>query len=142
MNDCSEQFFSLKTFCRTALALMIYRETIVTGLTPSMETFSQVLGCLQLPHEALLRIRLIEDLGVSAETSNYSNLSSLINGFGEYDPRALSLLEVSAQLTIIFYLHSYHEIKVRVHLQLPPNFRRLLLLEFSLVYPSKKTLLL
>lgn len=76
---------------------MVYRETIVTGVIPTMEVFSQLLGCLRLPHDASLRDRLVENLGVNTETSRYPNLFSLVDGFGEYDPRALSLLEVNSQ---------------------------------------------
>ncbi|KAI9090228.1 hypothetical protein K1719_028774 [Acacia pycnantha] len=49
----------------------------------------------------LLKNNLIESLGVSAETSKDSNLCSLIDGFGEYDPRAFSLLEEAASLGIV-----------------------------------------
>ncbi|XP_057963761.1 pentatricopeptide repeat-containing protein MRL1, chloroplastic [Malania oleifera] len=85
----------------TSLALMIYRETMKTDVVPTMEVFSQLLGCLQLPHDGSLRNRLIENLGVNTNTSKYSNLCSLIDGFGEYDPRAFSLLEEAASLGIV-----------------------------------------
>ncbi|XVE93766.1 hypothetical protein REPUB_Repub01dG0222900 [Reevesia pubescens] len=58
-----------------------------------MEVVSKILGCLQLPRDDSLKSRLVENLEVSADSSRYSSLSSLIDGFGEYDPRALSLLE-------------------------------------------------
>lgn len=80
------------------MALMVYRETIGDGTLPTTEALSQILGCLQLPYDASLKNRLIENLGVSAENSRSSNLCSLIDGFGEYDPRAFSLLEVSRKL--------------------------------------------
>lgn len=85
----------------TSLALMVYRETIVTGVIPTMEVFSQLLGCLRLPHDASLRDRLVENLGVNTEISRCPNLFSLVDGFGEYDPRALSLLEEAASLGIV-----------------------------------------
>ncbi|PHT41855.1 Pentatricopeptide repeat-containing protein MRL1, chloroplastic [Capsicum baccatum] len=85
----------------TLLALMIYRETIVAGVVPTMEELSLVLGCLQLPRDASLKERLIEILGLPVETSKGSNLRSLVDGFGEYDPRACSLLEEAASLGII-----------------------------------------
>uniref|UniRef100_A0A5B7AQ15 PROP1-like PPR domain-containing protein n=1 Tax=Davidia involucrata TaxID=16924 RepID=A0A5B7AQ15_DAVIN len=85
----------------TSLALMVYRETIVAGMVPTLEEFSQVLGCLQLPHYSSLRNRLIENLGVSTDTSRSSNLCSMVDGFGEYDPRAFSLLEEAASLGIV-----------------------------------------
>ncbi|ONH92147.1 hypothetical protein PRUPE_8G158300 [Prunus persica] len=84
-----------------SLALMVYRKTIVAGIMPTVEVISQVLGCLQLPYDASFKNRLIENLGVTAETSRPSNLCSLIDGFGEYDPRAFSLLEEAASLGIV-----------------------------------------
>lgn len=75
---------------------MVYRETIEAGVMPTIEVLSQVLGCLQLPCDASLKDKLIENLGVSGDTSRCSNLCSLIDGFGEYDPRAFSLIEVSS----------------------------------------------
>ncbi|GMH02825.1 hypothetical protein Nepgr_004664 [Nepenthes gracilis] len=85
----------------TSLALMIYRETIGAGVIPSIEVFSLVLGCLKLPQDASLKKRLIEILGVYNEASRHSNLVSLIDGFGEYDSRALSLLEEAASLGVV-----------------------------------------
>ncbi|KAK9287449.1 hypothetical protein L1049_015870 [Liquidambar formosana] len=85
----------------TSMALMVYRETIAAGVVPSTEVFTQVLGCLQLPHDASLRNRLVEDLEVSTDMSKCPNLCSLIDGFGEYDPRAFSLLEEAASLGIV-----------------------------------------
>lgn len=85
----------------TTLVLRVYRETVNAGVIPTLEEFSQVLGCLRLPHDSSLKMRLIENLGVITETSKGSNLCSLIDGFGEYDPRAFSLLEEAASLGII-----------------------------------------
>lgn len=73
---------------------MAYRDAIVAGGMPTIEVLSQVLGCLQLPSDPSLQNKLIENLGVSADTSRFSNLCSLIYGFGQYDPRAFSLVEV------------------------------------------------
>ncbi|XP_022747971.1 pentatricopeptide repeat-containing protein MRL1, chloroplastic-like [Durio zibethinus] len=85
----------------TSIALAVYRETIVTGTVPCMEVVSQILGCLQLPRDDSLRSRLIENLEVSADSSRFASLSSLIDGFGEYDPRAFSLLEEAASFGIV-----------------------------------------
>lgn len=85
----------------TSLALMIYRETILSGVTPTMDELSQVLGCLRLPHDEFLRNRLVENFEFSTDKSKGSNLYSLIDGFGEYDPRAISLLEEAASLGVI-----------------------------------------
>nr|XP_043623607.1 pentatricopeptide repeat-containing protein MRL1, chloroplastic [Erigeron canadensis] len=85
----------------TTLVLMVYRETIRAGVVPTIEELSQVLGCLRLPQDSSLKTRLIENLGVFTETTKGSNLCSLIDGFGEYDPRAFSLLEEAASLGIV-----------------------------------------
>ncbi|XP_062019046.1 pentatricopeptide repeat-containing protein MRL1, chloroplastic [Rosa rugosa] len=84
-----------------SVALMVYRKTIVAGAIPTIEIISQVLGCLQLPFDASFKKRVIENLGVTADTSRPSKLCSLIDGFGEYDPRAFSLLEEAASLGIV-----------------------------------------
>ncbi|KAG6605010.1 Pentatricopeptide repeat-containing protein MRL1, chloroplastic, partial [Cucurbita argyrosperma subsp. sororia] len=83
-----------------AQALMVYREIIEARIVPSIEILSQVLGCLQISHDPSLKRRLRENIGVSADTSRSSNLCSLIDGFGEYDPRAFSLLEEAASLGV------------------------------------------
>ncbi|XP_058213156.1 pentatricopeptide repeat-containing protein MRL1, chloroplastic [Rhododendron vialii] len=84
-----------------SLALKVYRQTILAGIVPTMEIFSQVLGCLQLPHDASLRNSLVENLGVSTDSPKRSTLYSLVDGFGEYDPRAFSLFEEAASRGII-----------------------------------------
>ncbi|XP_051146812.1 pentatricopeptide repeat-containing protein MRL1, chloroplastic [Andrographis paniculata] len=85
----------------TSLALMVYRETIIAGVQPTMDELSQVLGCLKLPHDLSVRDRLIENLGLNANKSKGANLYSLIEGFGEYDPRAFSLVEEASSLGIL-----------------------------------------
>ncbi|KAJ9562971.1 hypothetical protein OSB04_008131 [Centaurea solstitialis] len=85
----------------TRLVLMVYRETVNAGAVPTIEELSQVLGCLRLPQDSSLKSRLIENLGVFTDPSKGSNLCSLIEGFGEYDPRAFSLLEEAASLGIV-----------------------------------------
>lgn len=77
---------------------MVYREIIEAGIVPSIEVLSQVLGCLQIPHDPALKNKLIENIGVSVDRPRSSNLCSFIHGFGEYDPRAFSLLEVCANI--------------------------------------------
>jgi len=88
---------------RTSLALMVFRETIEAGQKPTSEILSQILGCLQLPYDTSLKNRIVEDLGVSAGTTRGSNLCSLMEGFGEYDPRAFSILEVSMELKLVVF---------------------------------------
>ncbi|KAK6253797.1 hypothetical protein QUC31_015517 [Theobroma cacao] len=85
----------------TSVALAVYRETIVAGTAPTMDVISQILGCLQLPRDDSLKSRLVENLEVSADATRCSSLSSLIDGFGEYDPRAFSLLEEAASFGIV-----------------------------------------
>nr|KJB11196.1 hypothetical protein B456_001G246900 [Gossypium raimondii] len=84
-----------------SVALTVYRETIDAGTVPTMEVVSKILGCLQLPRDDSLRSRLVENLEVIADPSRSSSLGSLIDGFGEYDPRAFSLLEEAASFGIV-----------------------------------------
>ncbi|KAF6166538.1 hypothetical protein GIB67_005400 [Kingdonia uniflora] len=84
----------------TLLALKVYREAIGARIVLTMEVFSLVLACLQFPHDTFSRSRLVEELGITADAS-CSNLSSLIDGFGEYDSRSFSLLEEAASLDIV-----------------------------------------
>ncbi|KAK8625138.1 hypothetical protein V6N13_090016 [Hibiscus sabdariffa] len=85
----------------TSVALTVYRETINAGTVPTMEVVSKILGCLQLPRDDSLRSRLAENLEVTADPSRYSSLGSLIDGFGEYDPCAFSVLEEAASFGIV-----------------------------------------
>ncbi|CAI8616851.1 unnamed protein product [Vicia faba] len=85
----------------TSLALMVYRETIGAGEKPTSEMLSQILGCLKFPYDTCIKNRLVENLGVSAESSKSSNLCSLIDGFGEYDPRVFSILEEAASYGVV-----------------------------------------
>ncbi|CAH8380213.1 unnamed protein product [Eruca vesicaria subsp. sativa] len=84
----------------TSMALMVYRETISGGTVPTTEVVSQVLGCLQLPHDAALRDRLISNLG-NISSQKQHNIFPLVDGFGEYDPRAFSLLEEATSLGVL-----------------------------------------
>lgn len=79
---------------RTSLALTLYREIIIARHVPTMDEVSQILECLQLPFDANLKSKLVENIGVSVDSSRSSRLCSLVDGFAEYDPRAFSLLEV------------------------------------------------
>ncbi|KAF8013579.1 hypothetical protein BT93_I1432 [Corymbia citriodora subsp. variegata] len=85
----------------TSMALTVYRESISAGFTPTVEVVSEVLGCLQFPFDVSLKSKIIENLVVNADTSRYSNLCSLVEGFAEYDPRAFSLLEEAASLEVV-----------------------------------------
>ncbi|CAH9068339.1 unnamed protein product [Cuscuta europaea] len=85
----------------TSLALMMYREIIAAGVTPTVKELSQVLGCLQLPRNTCFKARLVEDHVFTFNDSKSSNLCSLIDGFGEYDPRAFQLIEEASSLGLI-----------------------------------------
>ncbi|XP_038973233.1 pentatricopeptide repeat-containing protein MRL1, chloroplastic isoform X4 [Phoenix dactylifera] len=85
----------------TSLAIKVYRETISAGVKPTIEVFSQVLGCLQFPRDSSFRKKIIENLGISLDTSRCSNISSLLDGFGEYDTRSFSILEEAASLGVV-----------------------------------------
>lgn len=81
-------------FCRTSSAIIVYRVAVSNGLIPSSDVLSQVLGCLRLPHDNSLKSNFIENMGISCEISQHPNINSLFEGFGEYDIRAFSILEV------------------------------------------------
>ncbi|KAK1325899.1 Pentatricopeptide repeat-containing protein [Acorus calamus] len=83
---------------KTSLSIMAYRETIAAGVIPTPEVYSQVLGCLKFPHDATLKNRLIENLGMNIDVSKGSNVSSLLDGFGEVDMRAFAIYEAAASL--------------------------------------------
>jgi hypothetical protein len=73
---------------------MVYREAVSAGLLPSSDVLSQVLGCLRLPHGSSLKSSFIENMGISCDIPQHPNINSLFEGFGEYDIRAFSILEV------------------------------------------------
>ncbi|PKU80788.1 pentatricopeptide repeat-containing protein MRL1, chloroplastic [Dendrobium catenatum] len=85
----------------TSRAIMVYRETISSGEIPTVEVFSQVLGCLQFPRDSLIRNNFIENLGINFDRSRCSNISSYLHGFGEYDTRSFSVLEEAASLRVV-----------------------------------------
>jgi hypothetical protein len=82
-------------FCRTSSAITVYREAVSTGLVPSSDVLSQVLGCLRLPHDNSLKSSFIENMGISCDIPHNPNMNSLFEGFSEYDIRAFSMLEVT-----------------------------------------------
>lgn len=67
-------------------------------MIPTIEVFSQVLGCLQFPRDSSLRNRFVENLGIYIDASRCSNICVLLDGFGEYDTRSFSVLEVNSEL--------------------------------------------
>ncbi|KAJ1689147.1 hypothetical protein LUZ63_013302 [Rhynchospora breviuscula] len=85
----------------TSLAAMVYRETISAGVKPKLDALSQVLGCMRYPTNTVLRYKLIENLGLGFDVSNGPNVSSLMDGFGEYDPRSFQIIEEAAALGIV-----------------------------------------
>ncbi|KAK1305429.1 Pentatricopeptide repeat-containing protein [Acorus calamus] len=88
-------------FTWTSLSIMAYRETIAASVIPTPEVYSQVLGCLKFPHDATLKNRLIDNLGMNIDVSKGSNVSSLLDGFGEVDMRAFAIYEEAASLGTI-----------------------------------------
>jgi hypothetical protein len=81
-------------FCRTSRALLVYRQTISAGLTPTVGSLSQVLGCLRMPTNATKENGFNESLGFNPSSPKQPKLYSLLEGFRIYDPRAFSLYEV------------------------------------------------
>lgn len=79
---------------RTKWAILAYRQTISSGVIPSIEAFSHVLGCLKFPNDNSLRKRFFENLGLVLDPKRHSNAYSLLDGFGEYDPRSFAMFEV------------------------------------------------
>lgn len=84
----------------TTSAMKVYRQTISAGVIPSSEVFSNVLGCLKFPNDTSLRSRLVENLGVIGDNTN-CNLYPLLDGFGEYDPRAFAIFEEASSLGVV-----------------------------------------
>ncbi|OEL25926.1 Pentatricopeptide repeat-containing protein MRL1, chloroplastic [Dichanthelium oligosanthes] len=82
----------------TSSAITVYREAVSTGLVPSSDVLSQVLGCLRLPHDNSLKSSFIENMGISCDIPHNPNINSLFEGFGEYDTRAFSIMEEAASL--------------------------------------------
>ncbi|RLN17141.1 pentatricopeptide repeat-containing protein MRL1, chloroplastic isoform X4 [Panicum miliaceum] len=82
----------------TSAATTVYRNAVSTGLVPSSDVLSQVLGCLRLPHDNSLKSSFIENMGISCDIPHNPNINSLFEGFGEYDIRAFSILEEAASL--------------------------------------------
>jgi hypothetical protein len=73
---------------------MVFRHAITAGLLPSSDVLSQVLGCLRFPHDSSLKSTFIDNMGISCHMPHHPNTNSLLEGFGEYDIRAFSILEV------------------------------------------------
>lgn len=137
----SEKLYISQYLYRTSSALMVYRETIVAGVIPTIDVLSQVLGCLRFPYNGSLKERLIENLSVSVDTSKPSNLCSLIDGFGEYDSRAFSILEVSSNKLLCNLIDSYYVIdRSWNRLTLPCDNRKPLLMELFHVCPLNEVL--
>ncbi|XP_048573735.1 pentatricopeptide repeat-containing protein MRL1, chloroplastic isoform X2 [Triticum urartu] len=77
----------------TSSAIMVFRQAITAGLLPSSDVLSQVLGCLRFPHDSSLKTTFIDNMGISCDMPHHPNTNSLLEGFGEYDIRAFSVLE-------------------------------------------------
>lgn len=88
------------SFCGrcTSWALSVYRRAITSSVKPTMKMFSQLLGCLRLPNT--VDDNILYNYAF-AKHGNQSMQPSLIDGFGVYDPRALSLYEEAAALGLV-----------------------------------------
>ncbi|WVZ58406.1 hypothetical protein U9M48_008682 [Paspalum notatum var. saurae] len=85
----------------TSSAISVYREAVSSGLLPSSDVLSQVLGCLRLPCNSSLNSIFIENMGMHCDILQHPNINSLFEGFGEYDIRAFSILEEAASLGVV-----------------------------------------
>lgn len=85
----------------TSQALLVYRQTISAGVTPTMGALSQVLGCLRMPTNANNENGFNESLQFNTGLPKRPKLYSLLEGFGIYDPRAFSLFEEAASFGVV-----------------------------------------
>ncbi|KAG0592741.1 hypothetical protein KC19_1G277300 [Ceratodon purpureus] len=84
-------------------ALAIYRQTIEAGALPTVETLSQLLGCLRKPEEPTKAVTSFDDRTMMAFLGQPQQAitSTGYDGFSIYDPRALSLFEEASALKIV-----------------------------------------
>ncbi|CAM0957125.1 unnamed protein product [Alopecurus aequalis] len=92
----------------TSSAITVFRHAITTGLLPSSDVLSQVLGCLRFPHDSSLKNTFIDNMGISCDMPHHPNTNSLLEGFGEYDIRAFSILEEAALLGAVASTSTKH----------------------------------
>ncbi len=88
-------------FCRAAWALAVYRQTLGAGIVPTVESLSQLLGCLrtpEVPEPNYFDDRVVAFLGQSWPASP----RHVVDGCGVYDPRALALFEVCFSFLVFF----------------------------------------
>ena len=90
-------------FFRATWALAIYRQTIEAGALPTVETLSQLLGCLRKPEEPTKAVTSFDDRTMMAFLGQPQQAitSTGYDGFSIYDPRALSLFEVRSRSTFL-----------------------------------------
>ncbi|KAG0581110.1 hypothetical protein KC19_4G225700 [Ceratodon purpureus] len=89
-------------------ALAIYRQTIEAGALPTIETLSRLLGCLRKPEISASTATSFEDRVLTFfgqppsphQTPAPVATFDVLDGFGIYDPRALSLFEEASALKI------------------------------------------
>ncbi|KAH9537900.1 hypothetical protein CY35_16G076200 [Sphagnum magellanicum] len=83
-----------------AWALAVYRQTLGAGIVPTVESLSQLLGCLrtpEVPEPNYFDDRVVAFLGQSWPASP----RHVVDGCGVYDPRALALFEEAAALGVV-----------------------------------------
>lgn len=87
-------------------ALAIYRQTIEAGAVPTIESLSSLLGCLRKPEVSRNDPPSFEDTFNHQYPTGFAQpqptpvASTAFDGFGIYDPRALSLFEEASALNI------------------------------------------
>jgi hypothetical protein len=102
-SDGWQPTFYLCPFCRAAWALAVYRQTLGAGIVPTVESLSQLLGCLrtpEVPEPNYFDDRVVAFLGQSWPASP----RHVVDGCGVYDPRALALFEVCFSFLVFFLL--------------------------------------
>ncbi|KAL2632785.1 hypothetical protein R1flu_004264 [Riccia fluitans] len=84
----------------TTWALSVYRQTLATGVTPTIGSLSLLLGCLR--KEETRPVKSIFDDTMYLHYDSLKDLpASILDGDGLYDPRALGLFDEAASMGIV-----------------------------------------
>eukprot|EP00249_Psilotum_nudum_P024933 c29325_g1_i2 orf=411-3923(-) len=97
-------------------AVCVYREALAMGAIPTSNTFSEVLGCLRLPMHSH---RNSFDGAILFPDYESTQRKTLRDGFGIYNPQALTLFEEAASLGIV-PCFSYTDGPIVVHTETMP----------------------
>ncbi|KAJ7549606.1 hypothetical protein O6H91_07G059700 [Diphasiastrum complanatum] len=102
-------------------ALAAYRQTISASAVPTIKLFSRLLGCLRIP-VIMPPKGLYANGGIfSASGMQSSSKHSMMEGFGMYDPRALTLYEEASALGVVPHF-SYTNGPIILDAQTMPSF--------------------